>query len=484
VDDFAAWRARARTLLAAGVRPEQAEWDDSVQRTMFDVSDISATAVEPGQFRISSGLYELLETVACHRDARRWPVMYRLLWRTTHGEPRLVDDAADDDVRDVTQMARAVRLDSHKMTAFVRFREVGGNGGENSTWIAWYEPVHRIVARTAPFFVKRFATMVWTIVTPDGVAHWNRSALQLLPFDDSIPRPADDAKEALWLSYYESIFNPARLNLRAMQKEMPQKYWVNLPEAARIPALVAAASRRVGQMMASVEPSTSPPVLSPPPPFIKVRPSAALPTQADIDGCRRCPAWERATQGVNGKGPSRATLMLVGEQPGDAEDLAGEPFVGPAGKLLRGALEQAGVAAADVYITNAVKHFNWEPRGKRRIHKTPSQQAVAACRHWLDEEVRHVGPRVVVALGASALVALTSQKLAIAAARARHMRLADGRMLVATYHPAAILRAPDDTARAALLESLIEDLRRAYELSHRPPRETHDEPSQAGQHRV
>ena len=468
MNEFADWRARARTLLAAGVAPEHAQWEDARQRPVLAAPDPVASSGDAGSFRISQQLYEMLETAACHRDERRFYVMYRLLWRVTHGEPRLLDDAADDDVRVVARMVRAVRLDSHKMTAFVRFREVRDEGAAESTWIAWYEPSHHIVARTAPFFVKRFATMVWTIVTPDGIAHWDRSALALLPYDASIARPAHDAKEALWLLYYESIFNPARLNVRAMQKEMPQKYWANLPEATRIPELVAMASQRAGQMVETVSAPRLPRTQAREPAPVAARaPGDAAPTKADIDGCRRCPLWERATQGVNGKGPPRAALMLVGEQPGDAEDLAGEPFVGPAGKLLRNALERAGISADDVYITNAVKHFNWEPRGKRRIHKTPSQQAVAACRHWLDDEMRHVKPRVVVALGASALFALTGQKMAIAAARARPLQLAEGRRLVATYHPAAILRAPDDAARTALLQTLVDDLRRAAALA--PP---------------
>ena len=425
MNEFADWRARARTLLAAGVAPEHAQWDGARQRPVLAAPDPVASSGDAGSFRISQQLYEMLETAACHRDERRFYVMYRLLWRVTHGEPRLLDDAADDDVRVVARMVRAVRLDSHKMTAFVRFREVRDEGAAESTWIAWYEPSHHIVARTAPFFVKRFATMVWTIVTPDGIAHWDRSALALLPYDASIARPAHDGKEALWLLYYESIFNPARLNVRAMQKEMPQKYWANLPEATRIPELVAMASQRAGRMVETESAPRLPRTQAREPAPVAARaPGDAAPTKADIDGCRRCPLWERATQGVNGKGPPRAALMLVGEQPGDAEDLAGEPFVGPAGKLLRNALER-------------------------------------------DDEMRHVKPRVVVALGASALFALTGQKMAIAAARARPLQLAEGRRLVATYHPAAILRAPDDAARTALLQALVDDLRRAAALA--PP---------------
>jgi DNA polymerase len=483
VDGFAQWRSQARSLLAASVPPDQAHWDDDSQLPV-----IAATPADGGaalaRFRIPSALYELLQTAACHRDPRRPAVMYRLLWRVTHGEPRLLDDAADDDVHDVARMAKAVRLDSHKMTAFVRFREVRDADAQTSVWIAWYEPVHRIVARTAPFFVDRFASMTWTIVTPDGIAHWNRRELALQPYDASAPRPTEDAKEALWLAYYRSIFNPARLNVRAMQKEMPQRYWAHLPEARCIPALVATAVRRTGAMVETVSERGSRPAMSRAAAALSVRAGAGLkngespataagelvsagaglPARADIDGCRRCPLWERATQGVCGRGDPAAGLMLIGEQPGDAEDLAGEPFVGPAGKLLQSALAAAGVAEHGVYITNAVKHFNWEPRGKRRIHKTPTQQAIAACRHWLDQEILRVGPRVIVALGVSALVALTGERRSIAASRASPLRFHGGQVIVATYHPAAILRAADEATRNALLQALIDDLRHAAAL--------------------
>ena len=469
MNDFADWREKARMLLVAGIAPEHAQWDDQLQSSMLPACELRVERDSVRGFRVSAALLDLLETAACHRDPNRFAVMYRLLWRITHGEPHLLDDAADADVSAVSRLAKAVRLDCHKMTAFVRFREVRQIGVDEPTWIAWYDPSHRIVARTAPFFVDRFATMTWTIVTPDGIAHWNRAALALLPYDESIPRPAYDAKEALWLTYYESIFNPARLNVRAMQKEMPQKYWANLPEAARIPELVATAAQRAGRMVETAPQRSPARVLSRVTSEVEVSVRKDIaPTKADIDGCRRCPLWERATQGVNGQGPPRASLMLVGEQPGDAEDLAGEPFVGPAGRLLRSALERASIAAHAVYITNAVKHFNWEPRGKRRIHKTPSQQAVAACRHWLDEEIRHVRPDVVVALGASALVALTGQKMPIATARARPLQLSEHCRLVATYHPAAILRAPDESARNTLEQALVADLRRANALC--PPR--------------
>jgi DNA polymerase len=190
-----------------------------------------------------------------------------------------------------------------------------------------------------------------------------------------------------------------------------------------------------------------------------------MPLKARLDACRRCDLWAQATQGVAGRGPGRAALMLVGEQPGDEEDLAGEPFVGPAGRLLAKALGEAGIDPAKVYVTNAVKHFKWEPRGKRRIHKTPAQREVEACHVWLEGEIAKVRPRVLVALGATALASLLEHRMSIRDAREQQpLTLANGVRLIATYHPSAALRAPTPEQRAQTYGTLVADLRAAFAL--------------------
>jgi uracil-DNA glycosylase family protein len=191
------------------------------------------------------------------------------------------------------------------------------------------------------------------------------------------------------------------------------------------------------------------------------------PDKGNLDACRRCELWENATQGVPGEGPSRAKLLLVGEQPGNDEDLAGRPFVGPAGQLLRSVLEDAGIDAAQIFVTNAVKHFYFELRGKRRLHKTPLQRHVAACHAWLEAELARVRPAVIVTLGATALAAVLGRKLSIAAARtARAVRHEpSGAPVVATFHPSAVLRAPDEAARAELRTTMLRDLKRAARLA-------------------
>ena len=191
------------------------------------------------------------------------------------------------------------------------------------------------------------------------------------------------------------------------------------------------------------------------------------PTKADIDACRRCDLGAKATQGVDGEGASRPYLMLVGEQPGNDEDLRGRPFVGPAGKLLRQMMAEAKIPFTRVYITNAVKHFSFELRGKRRIHKTPLQRHIAACQVWLERELAGLRPRVIVALGATALRAVLGRALPVGRARGQELALPDGTRVFATYHPSALLRAPDPESAAKLRAVVLTDLRRAYEAATR-----------------
>ena len=188
--------------------------------------------------------------------------------------------------------------------------------------------------------------------------------------------------------------------------------------------------------------------------------SRALPVlEKAAKSCRGCELWKKGTQTVFGEGASRAEVMLVGEQPGDKEDLSGKPFVGPAGALLDKALVAAGIDREKVYVTNAVKHFNWEPRGKRRIHKKPNAMHIAACRPWLDAEIEAVKPRVVVCLGATAAQALLGRTFKVTQRRGELISSNIAPYLLATVHPSSILRAPDEESRHEEMARFIDDLR-------------------------
>jgi DNA polymerase len=177
-------------------------------------------------------------------------------------------------------------------------------------------------------------------------------------------------------------------------------------------------------------------------------------------GCKACDLYKRGTQTVFGEGPKRAEVMLVGEQPGDAEDLAGHPFVGPAGRLLDKGLVEAGIDRSLVYVTNVVKHFKWEPRGKRRIHSKPNAAEISACRPWLETEIALVKPRVLVCLGATAAQALLGKTFKVSRQRGEFVPSSLAPLVTATVHPSSILRARDDEARRKEMDQFVEDLKK------------------------
>jgi uracil-DNA glycosylase family protein len=184
-----------------------------------------------------------------------------------------------------------------------------------------------------------------------------------------------------------------------------------------------------------------------------------------LDQCRRCSLWQTATQAVPGIGPASARIMVVGEQPGDQEDVQGLPFVGPAGDVLERAFAEAGVGRDSVYLTNAVKHFKWEPRGKRRMHKTPAQREVEACHLWLEQELDKIKPKVIVALGSTALKSVLQDPKATLKANMAVPVQHDGRTVIAVYHPSYVLRAPDEATRHQAYAGIVEGLRQAQQLT-------------------
>src|SRR6185437_14910735 len=240
--------------------------------------------------------------------------------------------------------------------------------------------------------------------TPDACAHWDGHAVSITPGVAKAEAPTEDRLEETWRRYYASIFNPARLKVKTMQAEMPKKYWRNLPEASMIKPLIAGADHATTEMIANAATEPRKAQKRPEPPM--KRPRAATESIAalreEAAGCRACPLWRNATQTVFGEGPQAAQIMLVGEQPGDKEDLAGKPFVGPAGQMLDRALKEAGINRTKTYVTNAVKHFKFVPRGKIRLHQKPSTPEIKACRSWYERELAVIKPELVVAMGATA----------------------------------------------------------------------------------
>ena len=497
--DLPGFRRAARDLLARQIPPEQVAWHSSSAPTQ-DLFANHADPAEPGDQRDAStpahchvnapsvnvppDFLALCQSVILHSDPNRFGLLYRLLWRFVH-EPALRHDPLDADRVRAQHMAQAVRRDMHKMKAFVRFRTVQDDtfqaqphGGPLQ--VAWFEPEHHIVEATASFFAMRFTQMRWAILTPECCVEWNGSGIELGPGASKHDTPPADADEALWLTYYQHIFNPGRLKLKMMQKEMPKRYWKNLPEAQFISELAAASSqRRMGMIdQAPSEPRRRIPVFAEGTAAV-ARAQAALDVKqilsqmqlgekplnlqalnAAAQACRACPIGQHATQAVCGEGPVRARLMVVAEQPGDQEDLRGRPLVGPSGQLFDRALADLGWDRASLFISNAVKHFKYEPRGKRRIHKSPSQQEAAACLHWLEHEIELVKPEAVIALGATAASSLLGRKVAVMAERGQWFTRTDGLPVLVTLHPAAMLRADPD-GRAAAYTAWLADLGQA-----------------------
>ena len=453
----AAWRDAARRL--AHVPPADVDWGwEDAGASMFD-----AALPEPVEgLLVPRHFDELSRLLVQERSGRGFSLAHALLHRL-QSDRALIGRRADPDVAAAESIAKEIRRDIHKMHAFVRFREAGPQLPRRR-FAAWFEPDHRIEEGVADFFVNRFGDMDWAIVTPEVTLRYQEGALSMRAVA-SIRPDEGDALEALWTTYYSNIFNPARLKVDAMRAEMPRKYWRNLPEARAIPSLIAGARGRVVAMKDAAP--------RPPRPIAEERemPKDLFAEYDTLDearqaahACTLCPLYADATQVVFGEGPPDAPVMIVGEQPGDKEDLAGKPFVGPAGQLFDEVAEMAGLDRSRCYVTNSVKHFKFVMKGKRRIHQKPGATEIRACTTWLDTELSLVDPKVVVAMGATALHALTGKGQGILKRRGTVEETKDGRPLLITVHPSYLLRLPDPALRAEETERFRDDLSRVGSL--------------------
>jgi len=459
-DDFEGWRDSARDLAEAGVPPQSIVW-----HVEGGEGDLFSTAIEQprgGSFAVPRAFIDLAKSAICHSDPERFALLYAMLCRLRSNRDALAD-RADPLVDRLERLAKDVRRDVHKMHAFVRFREVAA--GEESRFVAFFEPEHHIVRSVAGFFVRRFTNMRWSILTPKLSIHWDGETLSEGPGATWREAPSGDPVEETWRTYYASIFNPARLKVGAMLKEMPKKYWRNMPETSLVQPLIAAARNREVEMIdrsiqaeglkealmaeRSIEPRSN----------VRAAWEALF---KEARGCTRCELYKCGTQTVFGEGPLDAKIMFVGEQPGDQEDIAGRPFVGPAGQLFDELLEKAGVDRSQTYVTNAVKHFKFVQRGKRRIHSKPDAGEITACRWWIANERELIRPPLTVALGATAARSLIGKVVTISKLRGSPVELADGSECWVTVHPSFLLRIPEEDRRREERARFVDDMKRIW----------------------
>jgi uracil-DNA glycosylase len=480
---FEDWQKNARELLRRSVAPRDIVWvEESGQQPLFDADSDSngrsggsngtpsndANAVNAAKagvnrpatssFKVPKRFVELAKNVAAFRDTRKWGLLYSVLWRIAHENHHLLKVETDDEVIQLLRMEDAVSRDVHHVHAFVRFKKV--TDAEGDRYVAWYKPDHKSIRLAAPFFAERFASMRWSILTPDGSAHWDGKMLRFTEGVDAPPEN-EDGLEELWSRYYATTFNPARTNLRMMRSEMPQRFWNNMPELANLGQVLAKAPGRVEEMIAAQRKTPGAGAFVPP--------SADLWQLRDaVVGCEGCELYKHATQPVFGEGPANARVVLIGEQPGDSEDRAGRPFVGPAGEVLNRALVQAGMNRLEVYLTNAVKHFAFEERGKRRIHRTPRLSEVTACKPWMEAELEEISPEVVVCLGATAAKAVFGAQFRLTEQRGSFLESRFSSKTLATYHPSAVLRADSQAAQDEIYQILVADLKTVADELARP----------------
>jgi DNA polymerase len=416
--DWAGWRAAARRLALAGTEPATVDWSVGGAGDALPDAD--------GGFSLPRSLVALAALAIQARQPDRFGLLYALVWRAHAGE-RVMADPADPDLALARRLALAVRAEAHRMRTNLRFMPAAGR------YLGWYAPAHYVLPANAQLIARRFPGIPFSVVTPDGAAHWDGTALR---FGSGLRHAADDATLLAWWSAFG-----ADLLVQA-------EPGASVPEAEDLDEIPRPPDR----------PALGPVVLA-----AADSPDLAR-TGREALACTLCPLYLPATQTVFGEGPTDAPMMFIGEQPGDQEDVIGRPFVGPAGQMMDRALEEAGIDRRTIYVTNAVKHFKFTQRGRRRIHQTPEVPEIQACNTWLARERDHLRPKLLVLMGGSAARAVTGRAVTISRERGRPMTLPDGQTAFVTVHPSYLLRLPDEEAKKREYAAFVRDLQAVRQL--------------------
>ncbi len=442
--DFDNWRMKARQLLSFHIPPSQVQWITSeggfVLTEEWQDKEVTATLNLPRDY------FQRAQVVSAYRDDSTWDLLYRIAYRILHGEKDLLNITLDDDIKEFESRHRLVMRDIHKMKAFVRFKEVQQE--EKTIYMAWHRPDHRIVRLAAPFFKDRFNGMNWVIMTEDETMSWDQEEITFSPGVPEHEAPKADSTDDLWKTYYSSIFNPARIKIKAMKKELPVRHWKTLPESELIDSLIDEAPERLKKFYESQ------------------RPAAAIERQLSYeeikDGikfCRSCEICSKATGPVMGEGNQQARIMFIGEQPGNEEDLNGKPFIGPAGQLLERAFKLRGFKREEMYITNAVKGFKWIEQMNSRWHRSANASEISACKPWLKQELGLVKPEIVVCLGRSAAQSILGKMIKMEEVRGRFFKSHICDQTIILPHPSSILRIQDAGEREMAFNRFVEELK-------------------------
>lgn len=442
---FESWRKNARSLLENKVHFNDVVWQATDSGSLFDfVSD--SVGEKPSTITIPKEFIKQAHFVSAFRDDSTWGLLYRLLYRLVYENKNILENPLDDDVLDFHRKIKLVNRDLHKMKAFVRFKEIKHN--DESIYMAWHRPDYRILKFSAPFFTDRFNGMNWVIFTEDESMHWYNNELTFGAGISQKEAEAYDETEELWKTYYASIFNPARLKIKMMKKELPVRHWKTLPEAELIDGLIKEAPNMVQEFYETQRSSQGSSAIA----SIPANVSSLSELKTALPNCSACSICPKATAPVFGEGPMNAEIVFVGEQPGNDEDLAGRPFIGPAGKVFMDALKKADIQRSEVYLTNAVKAFKFADINGMRQHRSPTSFEISACRPWVKSELNLIKPKILVCLGASAAQSVFGKVMKVKESYGKVFQTSVSDYTIILPHPSAILRMPDPIEKEKLLQ--------------------------------